>query len=390
MISNNVFKAGYRAFHTSTYSSARKTALYGWGQTQALPLTNGHLHRVLGRPTNLQKEEDYALPRDQVVTHARCGWSHSLLRTQDNSVYGFGLNQSGQLGTGLMGHKINIQDNVKLLSCGREHSHIVTEKKENGDTQLYSFGNNMYGQLGIGKNKNTAPGKFLKEETPALVDFQDTITHIACGFDNTIFSTDKNALFGMGWSADGQLGQGKDDKDVPSQLKLSLQIKKLSSSTDFTLALDVKGSLWTWGNSEYGQGIQGKVIDRILEPLEIKNIGDVVDVAAGGPFSVLLTKDGNVHTCGYGALGLGKASIQTLKCTQIEGLSNVVKIFAATDYAAAITAGGELYTWGLNGPSSRLGTGSRQHLFKPEHIRIDGEAIDLSLGTNHALAICAV
>jgi alpha-tubulin suppressor-like RCC1 family protein len=67
----------------------------------------------------------------------------------------------------------------------------------------------------------------------------------------------------MGWSADGQLGQGFEDKDIPSKLTFNNQIKKLSSSTDFTLALSQNGKLWTWGNSEYGQGIQGKIIDRV-------------------------------------------------------------------------------------------------------------------------------
>lgn len=121
----------------------------------------------------------------------------------------------------------------------------------------------MYGQLGLGKNKNTTPGQFVKEEKPNLVNLPDKITHITSGLDNTIIATSTNTLYGMGWSADGQLGQGKDDKDVPSRLRLSLQVKKLSSSTDFTLALDVNSKLWTWGNSEYGQGVQGKVIDRV-------------------------------------------------------------------------------------------------------------------------------
>lgn len=58
MISSRFLQAGYRSLHTST----RKTVLYGWGQTQALPLTKGHLDRVLEQPTNLQKEQDYALP----------------------------------------------------------------------------------------------------------------------------------------------------------------------------------------------------------------------------------------------------------------------------------------------------------------------------------------
>jgi alpha-tubulin suppressor-like RCC1 family protein len=64
----------------------------------------------------------------------------------------------------------------------------------------------------------------------------------------------------------------------------------------------------------------------------------VVDIAAGGPFSVILTKDGRVYTCGYGSLGLGKDIIQTLEPTRVEGLSDIVKIYAATDYAAAITS----------------------------------------------------
>jgi alpha-tubulin suppressor-like RCC1 family protein len=71
------------------------------------------------------------------------------------------------------------------------------------------------------------------------------------------------SIYGMGWSADGQLGQGHEDKDIPSKLNLKSDIKKLSSSTDFTLALSTEGKLWTWGNSEYGQGMQGKVIDRV-------------------------------------------------------------------------------------------------------------------------------
>lgn len=112
-------------------------------------------------------------------------------------------------------------------------------------------------------------------------------------------------------------------------------------------------------------------------------------MAAGGPFSVLLTKDGNVYTCGYGALGLGKDKIQTLESTQVKGLSNVAKVFAATDYAAAITTSGELYTWGLNGPSCRLGTNNAEHAFEPTRVNIDREVIDLSLGTNHAFAVCA-
>ena len=66
MISSNLKRAGYRSLHTST----KKTVLYGWGQTQALPLARGHLDRVLAQPTNLQKEDDYALPVSCTLWHS--------------------------------------------------------------------------------------------------------------------------------------------------------------------------------------------------------------------------------------------------------------------------------------------------------------------------------
>jgi alpha-tubulin suppressor-like RCC1 family protein len=49
---------------------------------------------------------------------------------------------------------------------------------------------------------------------------------------------------------------------------------------------------------------------------------------------------------------------------------------------------GELYTWGLNGPSCRLGLGNNEHAFIPRLVPIDRKVVDLSLGTNHVLATC--
>lgn len=50
---------------------------------------------------------------------------------------------------------------------------------------------------------------------------------------------------------------------------------------------------------------------------------------------------------------------------------------------------GEVYTWGLNGPSGRLGSGNNEHAFTPKLVSIDKEVLHLSLGTNHVLATCA-
>lgn len=70
------------------------------------------------------------------MTHLATGWGHSLLGTDMNSVYSFGLNKSGQLGNGSIsnrgGSKIysDKENKIKFLACGREHSHVVTEKNK--------------------------------------------------------------------------------------------------------------------------------------------------------------------------------------------------------------------------------------------------------------------
>jgi hypothetical protein len=96
---------------------------------------------------------------------------------------------------------------------------------------------------------------------------------------------------------------------------------------------------------------------QILEPLET-NVTGVKDIAAGGPFSIILKgkkywslrlkvgvvilisfilENGTVYGCGYGAVGLGDDIIETLEPTLIPFDEEVTRIFATQDMAAAIT-----------------------------------------------------
>ncbi|KAI8379195.1 regulator of chromosome condensation 1/beta-lactamase-inhibitor protein II [Radiomyces spectabilis] len=372
--------------------------LYGWGKTNALPLTRT-AQQVFKSPVCLSEHPEYALKvidpsknkDDEQVTHIAGGWGHSLIATLSN-VYGFGLNGSGQLGkprnTIITDRHATSVTGVTHVACGREHSHFVTNNEQGSN--LYSFGNSMYGQLGIGLDKSTRPGDLIIADEPRVVNnYKGMVRHIACGLDNTVFATD-HGVYSMGWGADGQLGLGtSNDRNTPSLISLpTSKVKKLAGSTDFTLALMEDGSLWTWGNSEYGQGMQGAKIDRMLDPVRV-DASHVVDIAAGGPFSVVLTDDGRVHTCGFGALGLGPERLESLVLAEVAGLSNIRRVYATTDYAAALSDSGELYTWGLNGYSGRLGLGTEDHAFVPQRIPLERQVVDVALGTTHALALCS-
>ncbi|ORX62473.1 RCC1/BLIP-II protein [Hesseltinella vesiculosa] len=373
-------------------TSTVRRALFGWGHSHFLPLNRSATNLL--QPVLLNHEPDYALPATEAITCMAAGWGHSLLSTKEN-VYGFGLNHGNQLGQVNKDHIVMMlkdHTQVKHLGCGREHSHIVLHQQ--GRDHLYSMGNNMYGQLGLSESKASRPGTFVTQSKPTQVTIQESsITNLVCGLDNTIFSTD-TATFGMGWGADGQLGQGDEkamDQATPHRVALEGRVKKLSSSTDFTLALMDDGALWVWGNSEYGQGMQGRKIDRILSPTPVTTMGRVVDIAAGGPFSIVLTDDGKVYSCGYGSLGRGSDTLESLALGQVNGLDNrkITGVFAATDYAAALSDSGDLFTWGLNGSSGRLGLGHVDHAFTAVRLEFHGWQVEsLVLGTNHAMALC--
>lgn len=50
-----------------------------------------------------------------------------------------------------------------------------------------------------------------------------------------------------------------------------------------------------------------------------------------------MKENGQVFSCGYGGLGLGETTIETLEPSQVHIDEKVVKIFATQDMAAALT-----------------------------------------------------
>lgn len=73
----------------------------------------------------------------------------------------------------------------------------------------------------------------------------------------------------------------------------------LAGGIDHTVALKSDGSVWTWGNNEYGQLGDGTTVNKST-PVQVKGEGGagtlsgVVAVAAGSSHTVALKSDGSV------------------------------------------------------------------------------------------------
>ncbi|CAG8456262.1 3231_t:CDS:2 [Acaulospora colombiana] len=330
-------------------SGARRKLLFYWGSVGSNINTRGTAFEVSTSPrlidfgelvkTRIRLDED----KDTSVTHIASGWAHSL---------------------------------------------IAFKSSESKITKVFSLGLNSFGQLGHGAISD-------KYFCDGPVEGLPQVYKVVCGFDHTILLTENDNLYSMGWGADGQLGLGNGntlDRSVPSLIPKfhSSPIRKIASTADFTFALLDNGQLWSWGNSEYGQCMTGKKVNKILEPRRVLVEHKIVDVGAGGSFGAYVTDAGEVYTCGYGALGLGDRTIDSLRPTRIPDLNNIQKIYCAADYTAAISASGELFTWGSGSPSGRLGLGHMKNQFLPMKVMFPQDVIveQVACGTNHAIALC--
>jgi alpha-tubulin suppressor-like RCC1 family protein len=138
-----------------------------------------------------------------------------------------------------------------------------------------------------------------------------------------------------------------------------------------------------------GHGVNGnEAVPRLIEAL---NIMVVKQVAAGIVHSMVLTRDGDVFTCGggyYGQLGHGNTDDQNVP-KQVEGLTNVTDIAAGGAHNLAVGEGGAVYTWGFN-DHGQLGLGDHgdgTDRNVPTEVPGVNEVVAVAAGTYHSFAL---
>jgi hypothetical protein len=143
--------------------------------------------------------------------HVACGNTHSIVLMNDaaGSIYGVGLNTSGQLGLGhytqqtslMTGSKMINTSNLipKDIACGANHT-IVLMSDEAGS--IYGTGQNTSGQLGI--------GNLINQNTLQLMPNPTNLKPVAisCGVATTFVLMSNGSLYGTGLQINGQLGLG--------------------------------------------------------------------------------------------------------------------------------------------------------------------------------------
>ncbi|XP_066894224.1 secretion-regulating guanine nucleotide exchange factor isoform X2 [Kogia breviceps] len=202
---------------------------------------------------------------------------------------------------------------------------------------LFAWGANSYGQLGLGHKEDV----LLPQQ---LSDFCNPgcVKRITGGGAHSAVVTDEGSLFVCGLNKDGQLGLGH-TKDVlyftPCKSLLGCPIQQVACGWDFTIILTENGQVLSCGSNSFGQlgiplGPRRCVVPQAIELLREK----VVSIAAGLRHALAATASGTVFQWGTGLASSGRRLCP----------GQTLPLFLTAKEPSRVTDAGELFVWGSN------------------------------------------
>ena len=261
------------------------------------------------------------------IVKVSCGGDHTLLLTQENELFSYGVNIFGQLGIDTFNSssnpkQVNFKELIIDISAGSQHSLILSQS-----FGIYTCGYSKNGSLGYNSIEDVCTftkvegikiiekidkissgvfhsacifdgqniiiwgiGQVMKFDKPTIISFSDIhkkinvdLKDIKIGEDFIYVLNKNDELYCMGDNSFCQLGTKNNSSNSFIKLNSKLKFKQIEVGYNFVLAISQDNNVYGWGSNEYGQ-LTLNSTNIVEEPTlieELTNLG-VFKIAAGG------------------------------------------------------------------------------------------------------------
>ena len=250
---------------------------------------------------------------------------------------------------------------VKEISAGQNHSLAIDM---NG--KIWTWGSNYRGILGI---DNSSEITCLE---PERINTETKFKKISAGYRYSLAIDINGNIWGWGDETDGKVGSNKYGNTVllkPTQITNGTKFNKVVAGKSSSFAIDEDGNIWSWGAQSYGRLGNGKTGTSFVTIPEKRNFeSKFIEVASTEYGGYGLDINGDIWYWGDGQNGLSGTGINIT-------YSNPVKLEVETKFKhitigqgkLAIDINGNIWSWGT-GSKGQLGTGNINEVRIPQKI----------------------
>lgn len=328
--------------------------LYGWGLNNAGQLGIGNT-------------TDYSSPKQVGLLTS---WENVSISTgtasaiKGGTIWAWGDNGSGQLGLGNTTNysspkQIGALTNWKSITAGA--SHIIALKN---DGSLWSWGGNGGGRLGLGNTTYYSSPKQVGSLTTWAYATAVSSASFGIKTDGTLWAWGANGINGV-------LGLNNNTSySSPVQVgSLTNWLRVIGGITVYALKTD--GTLWSWGYNLNGRcGLNGAGGAYVLSPNQVGALTTWSKIGRSHATGAAIKTDGTLWSWGYGAfgtVGLGNNTYSNPSPAQVGSLTTWLSVSGGQYNACAIQTNGTLWTWGDNS-SGQLGLGDTSRRSSPVQV----------------------
>lgn len=300
-----------------------------------------------------------ALPGGRVAVKIAAGASHTCVLAQDGTVWCWGANGSGQVGgtdaVVFQPRSVSLSNQAGMVFAGGENSCAILL-----DNSLSCWGSNHVGQLGTGPNGvDRNPNPIQVSNIPQSFEVAD----VAIGRAHMCAISTNNRVWCWGGTANGKQARVPGaNVTAPQQLNVGSGTATRVSAGDDHTCVALSTSVSCFGDNSFGQLGVSPFNEENVTPAGTEFGVAVEDVLAGAGFTCVRLRNATPRCWGENSsLQLGAGTSSTVE-REIPGVvsglnSAVVDLVLGASHGCALMGSGEVRCWG-NNREGQLGLGN--------------------------------